>query len=41
MLFVDADNTPAVTLYEKLGFHVERTDRQFSGALRIPSEETT
>jgi mycothiol synthase len=33
MLFVDADNTAAVTLYEKLGFSVRRTDRQYHGAL--------
>jgi len=31
MLFVDADNTAAVTLYDKLGFTVHRTDCLYTG----------
>lgn len=31
MLFVDAENRPAVDMYERLGFHVNRTDRAFVG----------
>jgi mycothiol synthase len=31
MLYVDADNTPAVTMYEDLGFRVHRTDRSYVG----------
>jgi len=31
MLYVDADNTPAVSMYEDLGFHVHRTDRSYVG----------
>jgi len=31
MLYVDADNAPAVTLYEDLGFRVHRTDRSYVG----------
>jgi len=31
MLFVDADNTAAVTLYDKLGFAVHRTDCLYTG----------
>ena len=34
MLFVDADNTAAATLYDKLGFVVHRTDYIFHGDLR-------
>ncbi len=31
MLYVDADNTPAVTLYESLGFTIHRTDCAYVG----------
>lgn len=31
MLFVDAENRPAVEMYERLGFRVRRTDRAFVG----------
>jgi mycothiol synthase len=33
MLYVDAANTPARTLYEHLGFTVSRTDRAYTGAV--------
>lgn len=34
MLYVDADNTPAVKLYEDLGFTVQSTNRAFVGDVR-------
>jgi mycothiol synthase len=33
MLFVDADNAAAVTLYDKLGFNVHRTDCLYAGSI--------
>jgi mycothiol synthase len=33
MLFVDADNTAAVGLYDKLGFTVHRTDCMYQGQI--------
>ncbi len=34
MLYVDADNAPAMKLYDSLGFTVHRTDQAFTGDIR-------
>ena len=33
MLYVDAANTPALAMYERLGFTVHRTDRAYTATL--------
>jgi len=37
MLYVDASNRAAVTMYEDLGFHLHRTDRAFVGDVSLGS----
>ncbi|MCU0260088.1 MAG: mycothiol synthase [Ilumatobacteraceae bacterium] len=39
MLYVDGDNTPAVHLYEQLGFTPHRTDQAFVGDIAPPSAD--
>ena len=36
LLYVDGDNDPAVALYSRLGFEVERTEVQYRGTPRLP-----
>ena len=36
LLYVDGDNDPAVALYSRLGFEVERTEVQYRGTPRTP-----
>lgn len=40
MLFVDAENTAAVSMYEHLGFHICRTDRAFVGDVQARVDES-
>jgi mycothiol synthase len=38
MLYVDAANTPATTMYDQLGFHHHREDRAFTARLQAKSD---